>query len=531
MTADIVDTGAEPTTHNLRSKISFAPFSEARPYRVLVPDDSVPAIHQGFGSDGLDQPTGASPTLNSAQIYSMGQASPRSPRFAAVAPPCTPQTARVIASKKAAMNQGCEMQAVAFAKSVHSLASPRVVVVSPRRPMPRAGASRIIASLPSVAHASTTSSHAGRAEQNSISASPTGNDAALSLPLDATEPTEQLDLRELSLFNSDRAWLFYPPVSQRAGRTISSISDNDAKLSAASTDVGVAAVDFRQRQQRCLKSRTFRRGSTLVPGALIDFDASSVEEGSAEDMQKQHLARHQKVRAAETSQQRERTEADSSSASLMHHSANPSSLQEDLERCLSSVPWFRNLPRDELKALMTRANHRTVPRWSTIMREGAVGTIFYVLLKGSVQITSSSGLNLTLPAGVSFGEGALITSVRREATVVAIEPCHLVQLTAGACDGLTVPISDLRTHMVAQMLCKVHAILLSLPPHLFVLHSIAVHVAMIHVDTFRIVRRCARSQTWSGPAVNLLPNYSRSSTIPATLSYSRRVTWAIASTW
>ena len=109
----------------------------------------------------------------------------------------------------------------------------------------------------------------------------------------------------------------------------------------------------------------------------------------------------------------------------------------------------------DMSLLVRRVKHRMVPRWSTIIREGAVGSIFYVLLKGSVQVTSTSGLNLMLGAGVAFGEGALVTSVRREATVVALEPCHLLQITAENCDDLGVELSLLRSHVIGLMLSKI----------------------------------------------------------------------------
>lgn len=119
------------------------------------------------------------------------------------------------------------------------------------------------------------------------------------------------------------------------------------------------------------------------------------------------------------------------------------------------MQWFQRLSAPELRTLLRRANHRLVPRWSTIIREGAVGSIFYVLLKGSVRVTNNSGVDVVLPAGVSFGEGALVTKVRREATVTAIEPCHLVQLTASACKGLGVDLDALRAHVISHMLAKV----------------------------------------------------------------------------
>ena len=71
------------------------------------------------------------------------------------------------------------------------------------------------------------------------------------------------------------------------------------------------------------------------------------------------------------------------------------------------------------------------------------------------QVTNANGLNITLPEGVSFGEGALVTMVRREATVRANEACHLVQLTADACEGMSCDLKSLRLHVICQMLSKI----------------------------------------------------------------------------
>ena len=78
-----------------------------------------------------------------------------------------------------------------------------------------------------------------------------------------------------------------------------------------------------------------------------------------------------------------------------------------------------------------------------------------VLLKGSVQCTSTKGLDVTLQAGAAFGEGALLTSVRREATVTANEPCHLLQIVAADLEGVAVEWAMLKEHVIAKMLQKV----------------------------------------------------------------------------
>jgi CRP-like cAMP-binding protein len=112
--------------------------------------------------------------------------------------------------------------------------------------------------------------------------------------------------------------------------------------------------------------------------------------------------------------------------------------------------------------MLTGAQHRVVRKWSTIIREGAVGACFYLLLKGAVQVTSTTNQALrdrplVLRDGASFGEGALVTLVRREATVMAIEPCHLVQLSAQACEGLNVSLTALQSQIVEHMLEKASA--------------------------------------------------------------------------
>ena len=65
-------------------------------------------------------------------------------------------------------------------------------------------------------------------------------------------------------------------------------------------------------------------------------------------------------------------------------------------RAMRSIKWFAGLTDEDLKTLLSRATHRIVRKWSTIIREGAVGASFYVLLKGAVQVTSNNNPTLRL---------------------------------------------------------------------------------------------------------------------------------------
>ena len=124
---------------------------------------------------------------------------------------------------------------------------------------------------------------------------------------------------------------------------------------------------------------------------------------------------------------------------------------------LRKVKWFKTLPHKDLQSLYQRGRHRFFTRYSTILREGNEGAYFYVLLQGQVRCTSVvNGLNVVLGAGSSFGEGALVTKVRREASVTALEDCYLLQFVAEDVADFAVDLGDVRSHVIALILEKVH---------------------------------------------------------------------------
>ena len=97
-----------------------------------------------------------------------------------------------------------------------------------------------------------------------------------------------------------------------------------------------------------------------------------------------------------------------------------------LVEALRRVSWFRHLPEEQLVTLCGRGRLECCLRYRTIIREGNRGRYFYVLLQGHVHCTSQTkkGLSVRLGPGAAFGEGALVTTVQREASVVALEPCR-----------------------------------------------------------------------------------------------------------
>jgi hypothetical protein len=95
------------------------------------------------------------------------------------------------------------MRVVAFAKSVQAQTSPRIAVLSPRRPLP----SQLPRSL-SKLHSPRSRASLGDHQRNG------------ELEVTGAEGIEMrtgLDAREMMLFRDDRRWLFYPPVGGAAG--------------------------------------------------------------------------------------------------------------------------------------------------------------------------------------------------------------------------------------------------------------------------------------------------------------------------
>ena len=86
-----------------------------------------------------------------------------------------------------------------------------------------------------------------------------------------------------------------------------------------------------------------------------------------------------------------------------------------------------------------------------IIRKGDLGHTFYVIQKGRVAITEvgqqlnrkSTGSDILLGHGQTFGERALLTGEKRSATVVASGDCDLLCLEREDFDMILGPLNDL----------------------------------------------------------------------------------------
>ena len=84
-----------------------------------------------------------------------------------------------------------------------------------------------------------------------------------------------------------------------------------------------------------------------------------------------------------------------------------------------AVPLFEPLPPTSLEKLARAAQRQAVPAGTAVVAEGERGDTFYVIVDGSLEVSSDGRLLRTLGPGDFFGEIALLRDVPRTATVSA----------------------------------------------------------------------------------------------------------------
>lgn len=119
-----------------------------------------------------------------------------------------------------------------------------------------------------------------------------------------------------------------------------------------------------------------------------------------------------------------------------HVSGNGLRAQVHPER-LQSIPIFSELPDSLLTELAERFDSRFLQSGELVIREGAWGDAFYVIARGVVEVIADLGgpterIVAVLEDGDFFGEMALLSSVRRNASVRTRGACTILRLDQGS---------------------------------------------------------------------------------------------------
>ena len=93
-----------------------------------------------------------------------------------------------------------------------------------------------------------------------------------------------------------------------------------------------------------------------------------------------------------------------------------------------SIPLFRGLEEEELKAIARMTKEMTFREGEPIVKEGDSGLGFYLITEGSAAVKHKNKTVAKLQRGSFFGEMALFDDQPRSADVVATEPTKCLVL-------------------------------------------------------------------------------------------------------
>jgi CRP-like cAMP-binding protein len=96
---------------------------------------------------------------------------------------------------------------------------------------------------------------------------------------------------------------------------------------------------------------------------------------------------------------------------------------------LQGVPIFKGLKKKDLAAVGQIADEIAFPAGKELIREGAAGTQFFILLDGEADVRRRGRKLNTLRPGDFFGEIALLTEHPTSATVTTTTPVSVVVIT------------------------------------------------------------------------------------------------------
>jgi CRP-like cAMP-binding protein len=95
---------------------------------------------------------------------------------------------------------------------------------------------------------------------------------------------------------------------------------------------------------------------------------------------------------------------------------------------LRALPLFALLSEDELAVVSRSFEHRQASSGSRLTVEGASGYFFFVIEDGEVEVERDGQLLTTLGPGDFFGDMAILSGERRNATVTAASTVELLVL-------------------------------------------------------------------------------------------------------
>ena len=115
---------------------------------------------------------------------------------------------------------------------------------------------------------------------------------------------------------------------------------------------------------------------------------------------------------------------------------------------ISRVPLFARCSKKELRLIANLADQVEWPEGKTVIKEGRLGSEFFILIDGTASVSQRGRKVRDLVAGEWVGEIALVANVPRTATVITSSPLRALVMTRGGFSQLIEDIPSIATKVL-----------------------------------------------------------------------------------
>jgi CRP-like cAMP-binding protein len=125
-----------------------------------------------------------------------------------------------------------------------------------------------------------------------------------------------------------------------------------------------------------------------------------------------------------------------------------------IEEQLAQVPLFEGLSKKELKLVSQLATPLEEPAGTVLVREGAAGHEFIIVLDGEIEVRKGDTVIATRGPGTYVGEIALLDHRPRTATVVATTPVSIEVIGQREFAGLLSEVPEISQKLIPVMAAR-----------------------------------------------------------------------------
>ena len=130
--------------------------------------------------------------------------------------------------------------------------------------------------------------------------------------------------------------------------------------------------------------------------------------------------------------------------------------KKDYLEHLTHVPMFSACSKKDLEAISKHADEVTFEPGDTLMKEGATGREFFVIMEGAAELSRSGKRLGTIGAGDFVGELALLDRAPRNATVTATTKVTALVLGQREFNGVLATVPAMTHKLLVGMARRLH---------------------------------------------------------------------------